>query len=123
MCRHLPFLAGVPVPQHGRTAELGAELYRPAPAESSMLLPKFDPEVAKLIRAARTALRKLFPTSIEQVYDNYNFLVIGFCTTERTSDCIVSVAANSKGVGLSFYHGATLPDRTKFCRAAESRTA
>jgi hypothetical protein len=74
---------------------------------------KFDPEVAKLIRAARTALRKHFPTSIEQVYDNYNFLAIGFCTTERTSDCIVSVAASSKGVGLSFYHGATLPDPHK----------
>ena len=74
---------------------------------------KFDPEVAKLIRAARTALRKHFPTSVEQVYDNYNFLAIGFCTTERTSDCIVSVAASPKGVGLSFYHGATLPDPHK----------
>lgn len=74
---------------------------------------KFDPEVAKLIRAARTALRNHFPTSIEQVYDNYNFLAIGFCTTERTSDCIVSIAASSKGVGLSFYHGATLPDPHK----------
>lgn len=74
---------------------------------------KFDPGVAKLIRAARTALRKQFPTAIEQVYDNYNFLAIGFCTTERTSDCIVSVAANSKGVGLSFYHGASLPDPHK----------
>ena len=74
---------------------------------------KFDPVVAKLIRAARTALRKHFPTAIEQVYDNYNFLAIGYCTTERTSDCIVSIAANSKGVGLSFYHGASLPDPHK----------
>jgi hypothetical protein len=30
--------------------------------------------------------------------------------TERLSDCIVSLAADSKSVGLSFYHGATLPD-------------
>jgi hypothetical protein len=71
---------------------------------------KFDPAIAKLIRAARTALRARFPTAIEQVYDNYNFLAIGFCTTERTSDCFVSIAANAKGVGLSFYYGASLPD-------------
>lgn len=51
-----------------------------------------------------------FPTANELVYDNYNFFVIGYCTTERPSDCVVSLAANSKGVGLSFYHGATLPD-------------
>ncbi len=44
------------------------------------------------------------------VYDNYNFFVIGFSTTERPSDCMFSLAANAKGVGLSFYYGSTLPD-------------
>ena len=71
---------------------------------------KFDPSVAKLVRSARRALRKRFPTAIEQVYDNYNFLAIGFCTTERTSDCIVSLTASAKGVALSFYYRASLPD-------------
>jgi hypothetical protein len=71
---------------------------------------KFDPEVARVIRSCRAALRKRFPTAIEQVYDNYNFLAIGFCTTERTSDCMVSLAAQAKGVSLSFYYGASLPD-------------
>jgi hypothetical protein len=71
---------------------------------------KFDPEMAKRIRAARSTLRKQFPTAIEMVYDNYNFLVIGFCTTERTSDCIVALAAAANGVSLSFYNGAKLPD-------------
>jgi hypothetical protein len=74
---------------------------------------KFDPAVAKAIRSARAALRRQFPTAIEVVYDNYNFFVIGFCATERPSDCIVSLAANAKGVGLSFYYGATLPDPHK----------
>jgi hypothetical protein len=74
---------------------------------------KFDPSVAKLVRSARLALRKRFPTAIEQVYDNYNFLAIGFCTTERTSDCIVSLAVSAKGVALSFYHGASLSDPGK----------
>ena len=44
------------------------------------------------------------------VYDNYNFFVIGYCPTERPSDSIVSIAAAANGVGLSFYHGADLPD-------------
>jgi hypothetical protein len=38
------------------------------------------------------------------------FFVIGFCTTERTLDCIISLAASAKGVVLSFYHGASLAD-------------
>ena len=71
---------------------------------------KFDPAMGKLIRQCRSALRQRFPTANELVYDNYNFFVIGYCTTERPSDCVVSLAANAKGVGISFYHGATLPD-------------
>lgn len=71
---------------------------------------EFDPAVAKLVRTARKALRQLMPTAVEQVYNGYNFLAIGFCTTERTSDCIVSLAVSAKGLALSFYHGATLPD-------------
>jgi len=50
------------------------------------------------------------PTANELVYDNYNFFVIGYCSTERPSDCIASIAAAANGVGLSFYRGASLPD-------------
>lgn len=71
---------------------------------------KFDPKIGKVIRACRTELRKLLPSAIELVYDNYNFFVIGFAATERASDTIVSLAAAANGVGLSFYQGATLPD-------------
>ena len=46
----------------------------------------------------------------EIVYDNYNFFMIGYSSTERPSDCIVSLAAAANGVGLSFYYGASLPD-------------
>jgi hypothetical protein len=76
----------------------------------STIISKFDPAVARLIRSCRAALRKRFPTAIEQVYDNYNFLAIGYCTTARTSDCLVSLAASAKGVALSFYRGADLAD-------------
>ena|SRR6202161_4022145 len=71
---------------------------------------RFGPAIGKLIRECRSIMRKRFPTANELVYDNYNFFVIGYCTTERPSDCVVSLAANSRGLGLSFYHGATLPD-------------
>jgi len=91
---------------------------KPVSAESPAtqmagFIAKFDPKIAKLIREVRTALRKRFPAANELVYDNYNFFVIGYCTTERPSDCMVSLAANAKGVGLSFYYGATLPDPGK----------
>jgi len=71
---------------------------------------KFDSKNAALIRSVRKALRKRLPTANELVYDNYNFFVIGYSSTERPSDCIVSIAAAANGVGLSFYYGATLPD-------------
>jgi hypothetical protein len=71
---------------------------------------KFDSKNAALIRSVRKVLRKRLPTANELVYDNYNFFVIGYCSTERPSDCILSIAAGPNGVGLSFYHGATLPD-------------
>ena len=74
---------------------------------------KFDAKNAALIRSVRKALRKRLPTANELVYDNYNFFVIGYCSTERPSDCIVSIAAAANGVGLSFYHGASLPDPHK----------
>lgn len=71
---------------------------------------KFDPAIAGRIRDCRAALRRRFPTANELAYDNYNFFVIGYCATERPSDCVVSLAANAKGIVLSFYYGATLPD-------------
>jgi hypothetical protein len=74
---------------------------------------KFDSRNAALIRSVRKVLRKRMPSANELIYDNYNFLVIGYCSTDRPSDCIVSIAAAANGVGLSFYYGATLPDPHK----------
>ncbi|HEY6765308.1 MAG TPA: hypothetical protein VI386_11095 [Candidatus Sulfotelmatobacter sp.] len=79
----------------------------------SSFIGKFDPKHQTVIRAARRILRRRFPTANELVYDNYNFFVIGYCPTERPSDCIVSLAAAANGVGLSFYRGSTIPDPHK----------
>jgi hypothetical protein len=82
---------------------------------------KFDSKNAALIRSVRKVLRKRLPTANELVYDNYNFFVIGYCSTERPSDCIVSLAAGANGVGLSFYYGATLPDPRKLLLGSGSQ--
>ncbi|HSU53974.1 MAG TPA: DUF1801 domain-containing protein, partial [Candidatus Dormibacteraeota bacterium] len=85
----------------------------PRAGQLGEFLARFDPKVAKLIRKCRGELRKLLPSAIELVYDNYNFFVIGYAATEHASDCIVSIAAASNGVSLSFYRGASLADPNK----------
>jgi hypothetical protein len=84
----------------------------PADAEKRLksFIDKFEPKHQSLIRATRKALRKRLPTANELAYDNYNFFALGYCSTERPSDCLVSIAAAANGVGLSFYRGATLAD-------------
>jgi hypothetical protein len=67
---------------------------------------------------AEPRMRNRFPSANELIYDNYNFLVIGYGPTERPSDCIVSLAANSKGVNLNFLWGSKLPDPHKILQGA-----
>jgi hypothetical protein len=86
--------------------------------EVAGFIAKFDPKVAKQIRAVRAALRKRFPTANEMDYDNYNYIVIGYCTAERSSSCMVSLVADAKGVSLSFYYGSTLPDPGKILQGS-----
>ena len=83
---------------------------------------KFDGRMGKFIRSARSAVRRRFPTAIELVYDNYNFLVFGFCSTERASDAIVSLTANAQGMGLCFIYGAKLADPAKILQGSGNQT-
>jgi len=87
----------------------------PVAAEKQLdkFIRKFEPKHQALIRATRKALRRRLPAANELVYDNYNFFVIGYCSSERPSDCVVSIAAGANGVALSFFYGATLPDPHK----------
>src|ERR1700680_1847001 len=98
-------------PQVGASGEDQLEIF----------IDKFDSKNAALIRSARKTLRKRLPTANELVYDNYNFFVIGYCSTERPSDCVVSIAAGANGVGLSFYYGASLPDPHKLLLGSGSQ--
>jgi hypothetical protein len=45
---------------------------------------KFAPEMSKLIRAARAKMRGFVPQALELVYDNDNFLVIGYGPSEKS---------------------------------------
>jgi len=80
------------------------------PREMVALLARFDPAIRTLVREARATLRRRMPTAIELVYDNARTLAIGFASSDRTSDTIVSLAVYARGVNLYFMYGAALPD-------------
>ena len=70
---------------------------------------KFEPAMASRIRACRTALRRRCPTANELVYDNDNFFVIGYCTSKRPSDCVVSLAAMRRAAAAASIRRASDP--------------
>jgi hypothetical protein len=80
---------------------------------------RFTPEVAALGEAALARMRARFPTAIRMVYDNYNFLVIGFGPTERPSEAIFSLALFARGVSLCFLQaGSELSDPKKLLKGS-----
>lgn len=81
-----------------------------AEAKLQSFIDKFDDDNRMLIRSVRAALQVRLPSCAELIWDNYNFLVIGYSPTERPSDYIVSIAAAASGASLSFNNGADLPD-------------
>jgi hypothetical protein len=81
-----------------------------AAQQLNRFIARFEPREQALIRACRRVLRQRLPGAFELVYDNYNFFVIGYGPTERPSEAVLSLAARAGGLGLSFLHGAELPD-------------
>jgi len=76
-------------------------------------LAKYDPEIEAFARRALAKMRKMVPGAVEFVYDNYNWLVIGFGPSERPSDAIFSLVLPPGRVTLCFLQGAGLPDPNK----------
>ena len=91
-------------------------------AQLRSFIAKFDARNQSLIRAVRRALRKRLPTATELVYDNYNFFVIGYSSTPRPSDVVLSIAAGANGVGLCFIQGARLPDPNRLLQGSGNQT-
>ena len=79
---------------------------------------KFDRTHQGLIRAVRRVLRKRLPTATELVYDNYNFLVVGFAASERPSEAILSIVVAPRKVALAFLWGKALPDPHKLLQGS-----
>jgi hypothetical protein len=97
-----------------KSGEAAADI-SPAEAERQLesFLKKYDPEVAAFARRALAKMRKLMPGAVEMVYDNYNWLVIGFSPSERPSEAIFSIVLPPRRVTLCFLQGAGLTDPAK----------
>src|SRR3954463_8636796 len=88
-----------------------------AEKQLAKFMSRFTPEVAGLGEAVLARMRSLFPSAIQMVYDNYNFLVVGFGPTERPSEAIFSIAMSARGVSLCFLQvGPKIPDPEKLLR-------
>jgi hypothetical protein len=77
---------------------------------------KYTSEIGKLARAVLAKMRKRLPGAIELVYDNYNFLVIGFGPTDRPSEAVFSIVLAPRRVSMCFIQGARLVDPDKLLR-------
>ena len=87
-------------------------------AQLKSFIGKFTPAMGVKIRAARRAMRRLLPGALELVYDNYNFFVIGYGPSERTSEAVFSLAAQASGLTLFFLQGVGLPDPDRLLKGA-----
>ena len=81
-----------------------------AEQQLASFIAKYTPEIASLAEAILGRMRKLYPTALELVYDNYNALAIGFAPAERSSEAIFSIALYPKWVSLFFLQAKGLPD-------------
>ena len=88
-------------------------------AQLNEFIAKYSPTVARNGRAVVAKLRRLLPGAVRMVYDNYNFLVVGFGPSERPSDAILSVAFAPRWVVLCFLqNGPKLPDPNGLLRGS-----
>jgi hypothetical protein len=81
-----------------------------AEGQLNAFLARYSPEVAADARRALAFLVRRLPTAKRLVYDNYNALVVGFGTSEKVGDIILSIALYPRYVTLFFARGVDLPD-------------
>jgi hypothetical protein len=91
-------------------------------AELERFIAKYSPEVAADGRASLAKLRRLVPGAVELVYDNYNWLVVGFCPAERPSEGVLSLVFAPRWITLCFLQGGpALPDPHGLLRGSGTR--
>jgi hypothetical protein len=81
-----------------------------AQAQLELFIDKYAPQVAADARHALSFLEARLPTATRLAYDNYNALVVGFGSTDRVGDIILSIALYPKYVRLFFLRGVSLAD-------------
>jgi hypothetical protein len=81
-----------------------------AEKQLASFLAKYTQEIADLGEDIRGEMRKLYPTALELVYDNYNALVIGYGPSEKPTEAIFSIVLYPKWVSLFFLQAKGLPD-------------
>ena len=91
-------------------------------SQLASFIAKYSPEVAREGRAALTKVRRLVPGAVELVYDNYNWLVVGFCPSERASEAVLSIVFTPRWITLCFLqNGPRLPDPGGLLRGSGKR--
>ena len=81
-----------------------------AAAQLEVFRAKYLPEVAHEGRLAVARLRARLPGCDAMVYDNYNFLVVGFSPDGKAGHVILSIAQAPRWATLCFLFGIDLDD-------------
>ena len=88
----------------------------------SGFMAKYLPEVAKEFRAARKIMRKRLPGAVELVYDNWNWLVIGYSPNGKPLASVFSLVGAPRWITLCFLlNGTRLKDPKKLLRGGGKR--
>jgi hypothetical protein len=88
-------------------------------AQLASFIAKYAPAIAADGRVALTKLRRLLPGAVELVYDNYQWLVVGFGPSERPSDAVLSLVFAPRWLFVCFLQNASkLPDPKRLLRGS-----
>jgi hypothetical protein len=90
-------------------------------AQLDGFIDKFTPEVATLTRALLAKMKARIPGATIPVYDNYNALAIGFGSSDRIKDIVLSLAVMPRWVTLCFMWGVRFTDPHKLLKGEGSQ--
>ena len=97
----------------------------PTPTPQKQLasfLARYSPGIQKEGRAALRLMQRLVPGAVRLVYDNYNFLVVGYGPSPKASEAVLSLAFAPRWFNLCFLQdGPKLFDPHKLLRGSGKR--
>ena len=81
-----------------------------AEAQLASFLARFTPEMEALGQTVVERLRRRLPQAEALVYDNYNFLGVGFSANGKSTGVLLSVVLYPRWANLFFFKGALMDD-------------